>query len=90
MFSMVKKFSNKTSSHDNYMIIYIANEIIPFVGKPFTYISNLSFNSCFPQSNENCRKIHQCTKMVQRLNLAKIDPYHYYLSMPKYLRGYFI
>ena len=90
MFSMVKKFSNKISSHDNYMIISIPKEIIPFVGKPFTYISNLSFNSCFPQGNENCRKIHQCTKMVQRMYLAIIDPYHYNLSMPKYLRGYLI
>ena len=28
--------------------------------------------------------------MVHRMNLTNIEPYHYYLSFPKYLKSYLI
>ena len=72
--SIVKKFSNKSYLDCNDMSMSINKEIIPFVVSPFTYICNLSFYSGdFP----NAIKFPKYKKMVQRMNLTIIDPYHY-------------
>ena len=51
IFSMVKKFSNKSSLDCNDISMPIIKEIIPFVVNPFTYICYLSFyGGDFPNS----------------------------------------
>ena len=83
-----KKFSNKTSLDCNDMSMSVVKEIIPFVINPFTYICNLSFYSGDYPILMKIAKVLPLDKMVQRMNLAIIDPYHYYLNLSNYLRCY--
>ena len=57
----MKKFSNKSSLDCNDMSMSIIKEIIPFVGKPFTYICNLSF---------------YCGDFPNAMKIAKVLPVH--------------
>ena len=99
-FSMVKKFSNKSSLDCNDMSMSIIKEIIPFVVSPFTYICNLSsYSGDFPNAMKTDKKI----SVKQNGARNEFDNYrpislllycyllllllYYYHSFPKYLRS---